>query len=138
MSTRRNSTTEKRQKSQYSLAFPKQSRGAAPTAIEGGTESELAKRTAESPATEQWMEEVCERENCKQALQRVKANKGSPGVDGMTVDQSGIPNHTPSQTQGQSDEKRRGPTRAKEVSRIQLHLGTRAEAADRTQGYRPL
>ena len=31
------------------------------------------------------MEEVCERENCKQALTRVKANKGSPGVDGMTV-----------------------------------------------------
>ena len=31
------------------------------------------------------MEEVCERENCKQALKRVKANKGSPGVDSMTV-----------------------------------------------------
>jgi RNA-directed DNA polymerase len=31
------------------------------------------------------MEEVCERENCEQALARVKANKGSPGVDGMTV-----------------------------------------------------
>ena len=31
------------------------------------------------------MEEVCERENCKQALARVKANKGSAGVDEMTV-----------------------------------------------------
>lgn len=31
------------------------------------------------------MEEVCERENCEQALERVKANKGSAGVDGMTV-----------------------------------------------------
>ncbi len=31
------------------------------------------------------MEEVCERENCKQALARVKANKGGAGVDGMTV-----------------------------------------------------
>ena len=68
------------------MAFPEESRGAAPTAFEGGTESELAKRTAESPATEQWMEEVCERENCKQALRRVKANKGSPGIDGMTVE----------------------------------------------------
>src|SRR5205807_2045020 len=33
------------------------------------------------------MEEVCERENCKQALARVKANKGSAGVDRMTVQQ---------------------------------------------------
>jgi RNA-directed DNA polymerase len=56
-------------------------------AFEGGTESGLAKRTAESPATEQWMEEVCERENCKQALRRVKANKGSPGIDGRTVEE---------------------------------------------------
>jgi Retron-type reverse transcriptase len=31
------------------------------------------------------MEEVCERENLKAALRRVKANQGSPGVDGMTV-----------------------------------------------------
>ncbi len=37
--------------------------------------------------TEHLMEEVCERENLKQALERVKANKGSPGVDGMTVKQ---------------------------------------------------
>jgi len=31
------------------------------------------------------MEEVCAQDNCKQALKRVKANKGSPGADGMTV-----------------------------------------------------
>nr|WP_269447532.1 group II intron reverse transcriptase/maturase [Caballeronia udeis] len=31
------------------------------------------------------MEEVCERENLKRALKRVKSNKGAPGVDGMTV-----------------------------------------------------
>ena len=91
MSTRRDSTTDKRQKNQYCLAFPEESRGAAPRAFEGGTESELAKRKAESPTTEQWMEEVCERENCKQALRRVKANKGSPGIDGMTVEQ--LPGH---------------------------------------------
>jgi RNA-directed DNA polymerase len=86
MSTRRDSTIDKRQKNQYGLAFPEESKGAAPTASVGGTESELAKRRAESPTTEQWMEEVCERENCKQALRRVKANKGSPGIDGMTVE----------------------------------------------------
>jgi RNA-directed DNA polymerase len=31
------------------------------------------------------MEEIVERENLKEALRRVKANKGAPGVDGMTV-----------------------------------------------------
>src|SRR5437588_13009064 len=87
MSTRRDSTTDKRQKNQYCLAFPEESRGAAPTAFVGGTESELAKRRAESPTTEQWMEEVCERENCKQALRRVNANKGRPRIGGMTVEQ---------------------------------------------------
>jgi len=50
------------------------------------------KRGTESPAIgEQLMEEICERENCKQALARVQANKGSPGVEGMTVQQ--LPEH---------------------------------------------
>ena len=53
-----------------------------------GTESFAVKRGMESPAIgEQLMEEVCERENCKQALARIKANKGSAGMDGMTVQQ---------------------------------------------------
>ena len=33
------------------------------------------------------MEEVCERANLKEALRQVRSNKGSAGVDGMTVDQ---------------------------------------------------
>jgi RNA-directed DNA polymerase len=78
--------SDERQKNQLELAFREESRSEAPTASAGGTESLAAKRRAESPAIgEQLMEEVCERENCKQALRRVKANKGSPGVDGMTV-----------------------------------------------------
>src|SRR6059058_4152558 len=78
--------SDKRQKNQLLLAFPVEDTGEAPRAAGEGTESLAAKRQAESPAIgERLMEEVCERENCKQALARVKANKGSPGVDGMTV-----------------------------------------------------
>jgi RNA-directed DNA polymerase len=48
----------------------------------------MAGREAESPAgKQQLMEEVVERENLIEALKRVRANKGSPGVDGMTVDE---------------------------------------------------
>src|SRR5882724_3416168 len=55
----------------------------------GREETELLPATnePESPArTNRWMEEVCERENLKEALRRVKANKGSAGIDRMTVD----------------------------------------------------
>jgi RNA-directed DNA polymerase len=79
---------DKRQKNQLVLAFMEEGRSEAPTASMEGTESSTGKRGMESPAiTEPLMEEVCERENCKQALKRVKANKGSAGVDGMTVQQ---------------------------------------------------
>jgi RNA-directed DNA polymerase len=78
--------SDKRQKNQLELAFLAEDTGEAPRTAEEGTESLAAKRRTESPAIgERLMEEVCERENCKQALARVKANKGSPGVDGMTV-----------------------------------------------------
>ena len=79
---------DRRQNNQLVLAFLAEGRSEAPRAADQGTESFAAKRRTESPAiTERLMEEVCERENCKQALRRVKGNKGSPGVDGMTVHQ---------------------------------------------------
>jgi RNA-directed DNA polymerase len=50
------------------------------------TESFPTMNDPESPAsTNRLMEEVCERENLKEALRRVKANKGSAGIDRMTV-----------------------------------------------------
>src|SRR3984957_1916851 len=55
----------------------------------GREETELLPATNDpkSPArTNRLMEEVCERENLKEALRRVKANKGSAGIDRMTVD----------------------------------------------------
>ncbi len=77
---------DRRQKNQLVLAFMEEDRGEAPKGLQEGTESSGGKRGTESLAiAEQLMEEVCGRENCKQAWKRVKANKGSPGVDGMTV-----------------------------------------------------
>src|ERR1700675_1003997 len=79
---------QKNRPEQGVLAFPAESRSDAPKADGKGTETLVAKRRPENLAeTERLMEEVCEWENCKQALQRVKANKGSPGIDGMTVEQ---------------------------------------------------
>lgn len=47
----------------------------------------MAKSATENSAfTEQLMEEVCDRENLERACKRVKRNKESPGVDGMTID----------------------------------------------------
>src|SRR5271165_6511835 len=80
--------SDKRQKNQLKLAFLDESRSEAPRVSAEGTETLTAKRGTESPAIdEQLMEEVCKRENCEQALARVKANKGSPGADGMTVEE---------------------------------------------------
>lgn len=78
----------KRQKTQMDLAFASEDRGEAPKTDDEGTEVLTAKCDTESPAeTERMMEEVCERENMKKALKRVRMNKGSPGVGGMTVDE---------------------------------------------------
>ena len=53
-----------------------------------GSESSTAAPAIERQATtERLMEEVCERENLKRALRRVRSKKGSPGIDGMTVDE---------------------------------------------------
>src|SRR5215210_3921271 len=80
--------SEKRQKNQLELAFTEMSRSEAPRDSGEGTETPMAKREAESMAiSKQLMEAVCERQNCRQALARVKSNKGSAGIDGMTVEQ---------------------------------------------------
>jgi hypothetical protein len=72
-------TSGQRQKirpEQEVLGFPAEDRSEAPRPAVQGTETQVAKRKSESLAgTERLMEEVCELENCKPALQRVKANK---------------------------------------------------------------
>jgi len=84
-----NPESDKQQNVQGKLDFSSSPAGEAREAGREETESLAAVHGPESPAsTNRLMEEVCERENLKAALRQVKANKGSPGVDGMTV--SGI------------------------------------------------
>lgn len=61
-------------------------RGEAPIDAYRGAESRQANPMPERPsATDRLMEAVCEPGNLTQALKRVRANKGAPGIDGMTV-----------------------------------------------------
>ena len=71
---------------QTELNFSTTQAGEAREAGREEAESLSTMNDSERPAsTNRLMEEVCERENLKEALRRVKANKGSAGVDGMTV-----------------------------------------------------
>jgi RNA-directed DNA polymerase len=70
----------------------------------GGKTSNRSLNESERPAkTCRVMEEVCERANLKEALRQVRGNKGSAGVDRMTVDQLGdyLKQHWPGD--GQAD-----------------------------------
>ena len=76
----------RRQNNQLVLALPGIDQGESLGRAVGGTETSTAARKSESSAdVENLMEEVCERGNLERALKRVESNRGSPGVDGMSV-----------------------------------------------------
>ena len=76
-----------RQKNQIELNLGTGARGEAPKAAAQEAEARAAKASLERPAVaEPSMEAVIERENLKEALARVKRNKGAAGIDGMSVD----------------------------------------------------
>ena len=76
------------QKNQKELASVRESRGEAPMAQTGGTEVFATLGVDESPSEHaRLMEDICRAENVKEAMRKVIANKGSAGVDGMTVDE---------------------------------------------------
>jgi RNA-directed DNA polymerase len=113
--------SDKRQKNQKQmwLAFSDEGRSEAPRARQEGTESLTAKRAHESPALpEQVMEEVCERENCLRALKRVKANKGSPGIDGMRAGE--LPGYLKQHWPGLREQLLRGTYRPQPVRRVEI------------------
>src|SRR5215468_11992 len=73
---------------QKQLDFPPALTGEAREASREESESSGARSEPENPAsTDRMMEAICEWENLKEAMWRVKANKGSAGIDGMTVDE---------------------------------------------------
>ena len=73
----------------------------------------------ENPAsTNRLMEEVCERENLKAALRQVKANRGSPGVDGMTV--GGIKDYLKQHWPAIREQLLRGTYEPKPVRRVEI------------------
>src|SRR3984893_4118391 len=79
---------DKQQNLQMKLDFSSALTGAARGVAGEETESLVVTSESENPArTNRLMEEVVERENLKAALRQVKGNKGSAGVDGITVNQ---------------------------------------------------
>ncbi len=95
------------------------SRGEPPTAATPGTEASMAKLRTESPVSdERVMEEVVSRENLKRARQRVKANQGSPGIDGMTVGE--FPPYLPHQWPSVREQLLSGTSTPQPVKRVEI------------------
>jgi RNA-directed DNA polymerase len=85
-----NLESDKRLKFQLRLDFSSAPTGEARQVGREDIESLSAVNEPERPAsTSRTMEEICERTNLKEALRQVRGNKGSAGIDGMTVDQLG-------------------------------------------------
>src|SRR5450631_336545 len=85
-----NLESDKRLNIQLRLDFSSAPTGEARQAGREDIESLSVVNEPERPAnTNRIMEEVCERTNLKEALRQVRGNKGSAGVDRMTVDQLG-------------------------------------------------
>jgi group II intron reverse transcriptase/maturase len=76
---------DKHQKTAAAELAPER-RGETPSDRRRG-ETRPATNENERSGTDRLMEEVVEGRNVKEALQRVRKNKGSPGIDGMTVDE---------------------------------------------------
>src|ERR1700688_4402130 len=104
---------------QLELVFASAEEAASSTTVGGDAEPVVAKCEPERPAvTNPLMEAVCERENLKKALRRVKANKGSPGVDGMTVEQ--LPDYLRAHWPQHRDELLRGMYTPSPVRRVEI------------------
>jgi RNA-directed DNA polymerase len=112
-------TDDKQQNIQVQLDFSLALTGEAREAGREETESSGTTHGSENPAsTNRLMEEVCERENLKAALRRVKANRGSPGIDGMTVD--GIKDYLKQHWSAIREQLLNGTYKPKPVRRVEI------------------
>src|SRR5450631_580242 len=85
-----NLESDKRLNIQLRLDFPSTPTGEARQAGREDIESlSVVAESLKKNNTRRIMEEVCERANLKEALRQVRSNKGSAGIDRMTVDQLG-------------------------------------------------
>ena len=111
--------SEERQKNQEQLAFEFVGGSESPSDEKKGTEAPMAKRETEDPAgSQRMMEEVCKRENRREALKRVRANKGSPGIDGMTVDE--LPEYLEQHWPAMREQLLSGTYEPKPVKRVEI------------------
>ena len=114
-----NLTETRRQNNRSKPACPGGKRGEAPKASRPGSEVSAAAHGCESPA-ETWnlMEEVCQRDNLRMAHDRVKANKGSPGIDAMTVNE--LYEHLKEHWPGYRNQLLSGTYRPSPVKRVEI------------------
>jgi len=111
--------SEERQKNQEQLAFEFVWGSESPSEEKKGTEAPMAKRETEDPAgSQRMMEEVCKRENRREALKRVRANQGSPGIDGMTVDE--LPEYLEQHWPAMREQLLNGTYEPKPVKRVEI------------------
>jgi group II intron reverse transcriptase/maturase len=96
-----------------------------PLKLEGETiegqrsgEARLAENGNERSGTNNLMEEVVERSNVEQALKRVRKNQGSPGMDGMSVDE--LPSYLAEHWEGLREQLLAGAYEPKPVRRQQI------------------
>ena len=108
-----------RQKIRREPASPAEGRGEASKTACGGTEpARVTCQTGSPKSTQRLMEEVCERENLRKALKRVQMNRGSSGIDGMTVRE--LPGHLKKHWPVFREQLLKGTYQPKPVKRVEI------------------
>jgi RNA-directed DNA polymerase len=115
-----NLRSDRHQKSEQQAELPLGERGEAPRAL-GSGESQMAGSGHERSGSGRLMELVVEQRNVEKAMKRVKQNKGSPGVDGMTVDE--LPKHLAERWEGLRAQLLEGNYRPKPVRNVEIPKG---------------